>query len=298
MSTEGDPKTSWMNGLHSRMSIGGAVLWLGAGILAVAGHAGALAWALREPPVAMADNAPPPAIMIELAAAPESINTDVNEISDQSENTLEMKSDTVEPVDQPEELVEPPSPEEIPEPEPVDMPEPEIDPVVEQVMADLENIAVPLPMARPEPVAEKKPVEKPKPKKKPTPKKPAPSSKASTQAAAQVRQSTRNAASQKAAGKGTGSVSPAKWQSRLMAHLERRKRYPSGSRARREQGTAYVRFTIDDRGRVLSASLARSSGFADLDKEVVDLVRRASPVPAPPPGVNRTITAPVHFTVR
>ena len=97
---------------------------------------------------------------------------------------------------------------------------------------------------------------------------------------------------------GTGAVSPARWQSRLMAHLERRKRYPSGARSRREQGTAYVRFTIDERGNVLSASLARSSGSAELDAEVLSLVRRASPVPAPPPGVNRTITAPVQFRLR
>jgi protein TonB len=59
-----------------------------------------------------------------------------------------------------------------------------------------------------------------------------------------------------------------------------------------------VRFTIDERGNVLSASLARSSGFAELDQEVVALVRRASPVPAPPPGANRSITAPVRFSTR
>ena len=93
-------------------------------------------------------------------------------------------------------------------------------------------------------------------------------------------------------------MSPAKWPSRLMAHLERRKRYPSGARSRREQGTAYVRFRIDDAGNVLSVSLARSSGSPELDSEVVEMVRRASPVPAPPPGINKTITAPVRFTVR
>jgi hypothetical protein len=32
---------------------------------------------------------------------------------------------------------------------------------------------------------------------------------------------------------------------------------------------------------LLSVSLARSSGFAELDNEVLALVRRASPVPAP-----------------
>ncbi|MBN8932490.1 MAG: energy transducer TonB [Rhizobium pusense] len=285
------------------MSAGRAVLWIGASVIALAVHTGAVTWALRERPIEMADSAPPPAIMVELAPEPEAINTEANEISEQMENSQEVKSETVEPVEQPEEPVEEVAEA---EPEPVDIqepePEPEIDPVEEQVMTELENVEVPLPVFRPTP-EEKKPVEKPKPKKKelakkPERKKPAPSSKASTEAAAQVTQSNRNAANQRTAGMGFGSVSPAKWQSRLMAHLERRKRYPFGARSRGEQGTAYVRFRIDDAGNVLSASLARSSGFPELDSEVVEMVRRASPVPAPPPGVNKTITAPVRFTVR
>lgn len=83
-----------------------------------------------------------------------------------------------------------------------------------------------------------------------------------------------------------------------MSHLERRKRYPPGARSRGETGIAYVRFRIDDAGNVLSASLARSSWFSELDTEVVELVRRASPVPAPPSSVNETITAPVQFSIR
>ncbi|AMD60402.1 energy transducer TonB [Agrobacterium tumefaciens] len=304
-------------GGRERLSQLELTLWGVAGLASLAVHIGGAAWVMREMPVEMADSAPPPAIMVELAAEPEAINTDANEISEQAENSQEVKSDTVEPVEQPEEIVEQPTPEEIQpeqpvkevaeaEPELVDIPEPEpepeIDPVEEQVMTELENVEVPIPVFRPTP-EEKKPVEKPKPKKqevakRPVRKKPAPSSKASTEAAAQVKQSNRNAANQRTAGMGFGSVSPAKWQSRLMAHLERRKRYPSGARSRGEQGTAYVRFRIDDAGNVLSASLARSSGFPELDNEVVEMVRRASPVPAPPPGVNKTITAPVRFTVR
>lgn len=292
-------------------------LWGAAGLVSLAVHVGGAAWVMREMPIEMADSAPPPAIMVELAPEPEAINTEMDEISEQMENSLEVNSETIEPVEQPEEIVEQPtaeeiqpeqSVEEIAEAEPVETlepepePEPETDPVEEQVLSELENVEVPIPVFRPTP-EEKKPVEKPKPKKKelaskPVRKKPAPSSKASTEASAQVTQSNRNAANQRTAGMGFGSVSPAKWQSRLMAHLERRKRYPSGARSRGEQGTAYVRFRIDDAGNVLSASLARSSGFPELDNEVVEMVRRASPVPAPPPSVDKTITAPVRFTVR
>ena len=83
-----------------------------------------------------------------------------------------------------------------------------------------------------------------------------------------------------------------------MARLERAKRYPSGARRRGEEGVAYVSFAIDPQGRVLSAQLARSSGHSELDQEVLALVRRASPLPPPPPGVPSTITAPVKFAIR
>lgn len=82
-----------------------------------------------------------------------------------------------------------------------------------------------------------------------------------------------------------------------MAHLERRKKYPADAHRRGERGTVHVRFTIEDGGNVRSVSLARPSGYPALDDEVLSLVRRASPVP-PPPGVNKTITAPVRFNVR
>jgi periplasmic protein TonB len=308
---------SWANELRDRMGTGRAALWIGAGLLALAAHAGALAWALRAPPIAVADNAPPPAIMIELAAEPEAINTETNEIAEQMQDSAEVQSETVEPVEQPPEAVQQPTAQEIPseepveeiaesEPEPVDAvtpePEPEPDPIEEELISALENVEVPIPAARPKP-PEEKPVDKPEKKeetakKRPKRETPAPSSKPASAAAAQVTQSKRNAARQSIAGMGFGSVSPAKWQSRLMGHLERRKRYPPGARSRREQGTAYVRFTIDERGNVLSATLARSSGSPELDAEVIDLVRRASPVPAPPPGVNKTITAPVKFAAR
>jgi protein TonB len=110
-----------------------------------------------------------------------------------------------------------------------------------------------------------------------------------------VKQAKRNAAPAKPVGAGSSSASATTWKSRLAAHLERRKRYPSSARARGEQGTVLVVFRIDDGGRILSTSLARSSGHPDLDTAAVDMVRRASPVPAPPSGVNKTITAPVRF---
>lgn len=165
-----------------------------------------------------------------------------------------------------------------------------------------DTVEVPLFAQRPTPPERVEPDRKEPPKRREA-KKPPPrqqqqaASKPTSKAKAQVEQSTRNAAQQSATGV-SSSASPARWQSRLMAHLERRKRYPAGARRRGEQGTVYIRFRIDDSGNVLSVSLAGSSGFPDLDAEVLSLVRRASPVPAPPPGANKTITAPVRFSAR
>lgn len=296
--------------------LGEWLLWTTAGVLVVTAHAGAVAYLMREPMVAMEDSGPPPAIMIELAPEPEAVLTDETEVSTEQVDAEEVKTASSEPLPEP---VEPPPvqplPEPIPEPEPepevteqivepppVVEPEPEpepieeVDPVEELVMAQLENVEVPIPMVRPPKLDPK--IEKPvEPKKKTVKKQQAPASQAARQAKAEVAQADRNAAAVSSSGAGR-SVSPAKWQSRLMSHLERRKRYPSEARSNREEGTVYVRFRIDDAGNVLSVSLSRSSGSTALDNAVVAMVRNASPVPAPPPGVNKTITAPVRFNLR
>ncbi len=303
----------------TKRAIGEGLLWTTAGLLIATAHAGAVAVLLREPEMVVADSGPPPAIMIELAPEPEAVITEETEISTEQVDAEEVKTATSEPLPEPvpepveQPLPEPPLPEPEPEPEvtealpepppviepePLPEPVPEIDPIEQMVMAELENVEVPIPMMRP-PVP-KPPVEK---KKEPAPKKVVkkqvepPASQAARTAKAEVAQSTRNAASATANGSGR-SVSPARWQSRLMSHLERRKRYPSAARSNREEGTVYVRFRIDDSGNVLSVSLSRSSGYPTLDSAVLDMVRAASPVPAPPEGVNKTITAPVRFNLR
>lgn len=273
-----------------------AALWIGAGLLAFSAHAAAMAWVLHQPPLEMADNAAPPAIMIELAKEPEAINTDENNITPDEQSADVSEASVDKPVEQltPQDDLEPvPVPEEVVETPPVEQPE-------LRDAAVLENVPVPIPLTPPPPVEKQKPEEKPRKVEKKTAVRQTASvsSQAKVTASAQISQSSRNAASQSVAGMGFGSVSPAKWQSRLMAHLERRKKYPAGAKSRREQGTVFVRFSIDDGGNVLSANLARSSGFSELDAEVLALVRRASPVPVPPPGLNRTITAPVKFSVR
>lgn len=91
------------------------------------------------------------------------------------------------------------------------------------------------------------------------------------------------------------------WQTRLLMHLEREKRYPLAARQRDEQGVAQVQLTMDRGGRVLSASLSRSSGSRWLDEEALALMRRAQPLPAPPdslPGERLSLKIPIRFSLR
>ncbi|ATW03368.1 hypothetical protein CHN51_07380 [Sphingorhabdus sp. YGSMI21] len=91
------------------------------------------------------------------------------------------------------------------------------------------------------------------------------------------------------------------WQARLLAHLEKFRRYPAGAKARREQGVAYIRFRMDREGRLVSAQLSRSSGSRRLDKAALETIRRAAPFPKPPqdwPDKQLELTAPVEFFIR
>lgn len=305
----------WSRSIGRSVRIGETLLWTSAALVVLTAHVGAAAWLMQEPPITAADSSPPPAIMIELAPEPEAAVTEKTEISPETTNAAEVAPNMAEPIQEPtpdevqpvQEVAEAVQPEEIAEEtaEPVEEMA-EVEPVVDEIepvedeTVEIENIAVPLPAPRPKPPA-RKVVEETRPKppkeqaKKPPRPTPSAASQASVEAAAQVKPSNRTAARQTMSGLFSSSMTPAKWQSRLMAHLERRKRYPAAARSRGEVGTASVRFTIDDGGNVLAVSLAGSSGFPELDQEVLALVRRASPVPAPPAGVNKTITVPVRF---
>jgi protein TonB len=87
----------------------------------------------------------------------------------------------------------------------------------------------------------------------------------------------------------------ANYQGLVAARLARFKRFPPDARRRREQGSALVSFVIDGAGRVTSVRLVRGTGFAALDDEVQAMVRRASPFPPPPRGVETNFSAPVSF---
>jgi TonB family protein len=84
----------------------------------------------------------------------------------------------------------------------------------------------------------------------------------------------------------------------VVGHLAAFKRYPPAARARGSQGNPVVAFSLDAAGRVISVSLTRGSGDAEIDAEVVAMVRRASPFPAPPSGAPRAFSAPINFRLQ
>lgn len=304
MST-GTPPSSWVEenlaGGHPQRLL----LWAVGLFLALIAHAGAILLAFREPGEVIAEApSPPPAIMIELSPEAQAVDVTRNEITTETTSSVEMKA-APQPEPEPEpEIDQPLKPEVLnePEPEPEVVTAPQVEPEAKPPI-EVPRDAVPLLQRETEPKPEQKrkpPLRKPekKPRRDPPALAPAPASRAAIAAAAEAATSDRNAANQAVAGVGAPTMSPATWQSKLMAHLERHKRYPAGARARGEQGVGQIRFTIDASGAVLSVALVRSSGSAELDAELVALAHRASPVPAPPPGIARTITAPVRFSFR
>ncbi|WP_312222081.1 TonB family protein [Rhizobium rhizoryzae] len=307
--------------------LGEAALWTGASSLVLTAHLAAAAVLLRHEPEESGDLAPPAAIMIELAAVPEAAATEETVVSEETQDSLEVKTEQSEPVEQaeltpdaqpvpePEPTPEPPAEQPLetamlkPEPPPIEekpepvqettqtipqeIPEP-VEQPAEQQLTMLEHVEVPLPAARPAPETPK-PVVTQKPEKKVEQRKPKPqppAAKAAVQAKADVQESTRTAAAATSSATGTSSVSPAKWQAKLAAHLARQRgKCPANGRG----STAYVSFRIDGGGNLSAVSLARSSGFGDFDDYMVDLVRRASPVPPPPSGIGNKVTVPLGY---
>jgi protein TonB len=91
------------------------------------------------------------------------------------------------------------------------------------------------------------------------------------------------------------------WKSRLVARLERYKRYPNEAQRRGEHGVVQIAFNIDRRGGVHDVRIVRSSGSPLLDRTTLALPRRAAPLPPPPPdfdGRRIPIVVPIRYNIR
>jgi protein TonB len=93
----------------------------------------------------------------------------------------------------------------------------------------------------------------------------------------------------------------ASWHRQIALQVERHKGYPALSRTHRETGTVELAFTLDRSGKVLASRVVRTSGFAALDQETIETVKRAQPFPPPPsnmPGDTFDFTVPIRFNIR
>jgi len=99
---------------------------------------------------------------------------------------------------------------------------------------------------------------------------------------------------------GAPAVEPS-WQASLVRQLQRFKRYPAAAQVRKEQGVVLLSFSLDRNGHVLAHSIARSSGYGDLDNEVMAMIMRAEPLPPFPASMTQPridLTVPIRFSLR
>ena len=91
------------------------------------------------------------------------------------------------------------------------------------------------------------------------------------------------------------------WQSNLLTHIQRYKRYPHQARRRGQEAVIYVRVTITRNGQVVKHQLEKASKYKVLNREVLTLITRAQPLPPPPKGLSGEtfeILLPVVFSLR
>lgn len=287
-----------------------AVLRWALAVLVVAGAHGAAGWMIvtwQRAEAAM--GTPPAAVMIELAplaVAPEAPPQEVApgpemveaQPEPQPEPVIEKPPEPEPPPPEPEPVVEPPplEPPPVVEPQPVARQEPEIKIPELPALPDAAAVLAPPPpppSPRPKVVEHKPPPKRVVERRKPINQDKPPAERTSAPTAQAQAAPTAAAPSQGASA--ASSVSPASWRGTLLAHLNRYKRFPGGA----NPGTVQVSFSIDRSGRVLSARLVSGSGDAALDEEAVSMIRRASPVPAPPAGLGGSTIAlavPVKFS--
>lgn len=198
-------------------------------------------------------------------------------------------------------LAPPPTPpQEQIEPEPV-IEEPEV------VEAPEPELVVEKPKPRPKPQPKRDVVKKPQPEKKPEVREElARTDENSTTAQAQdASASTDNTNANAQGAINAQRRAQASWQSRLMGHLGNYKEYPAAAKRLERPGSVKInsiRFTVDGNGRVLNYALVEKSGNNLLDRATLTMIRRAQPLPAPPPEILKNgvieIVAPINYELK
>lgn len=158
-------------------------------------------------------------------------------------------------------------------------------------------------------VEPKKVEPKPTPKNiEPTPKKAAPTEKkvAKPSQAEESDNSGSTAQTSRKATTGVGNTATsggnkgatASYYTQLAAVLAQNKRYPRASRRRNEEGVVTVSFVAHADGQITNTDIIKSSGYRRLDNAVLDMLKRATPLPKFSSDMKESqlaITLPVSF---
>jgi protein TonB len=257
-----------------------ALRWTLAAVLVVSAHIGCTAIALMHWQDEDAQDAPAGSVVVELAPMPMARPQEMPDVAhgplmEEAQATPQAAKEA-----KVEEQKELPQVDQTPEPDP--------------------EVAMPMP----KPLVEKKPDEEEKPREEIKQQEQANQTTPAPLTTAPPRVEAKEAPVVPTAALGTTAASAqttATWEKAIVAHLNRHKRYPDGARARGIQGAVSVAFTIDRTGSVLDAHVTHSSGSSHLDDEALAVLRRASPLPAPPSGLAGTtldLTLPIQFRIR
>ena len=253
-------------------------VWAASAALVVALH-GTIAWVLLRQPDTAKDAAPRGAFAIELAPVAVA-RADIPDVAPGPDQVQADAAPDAAKAHEETPVVEPPVLKAVTEP-----------------ITQLVRVPDPEPIAIPEKEAKKEVAQTSVAAPPPSP--PAPITSAMQTEAERKREAAATAAI------GTQGAEPSvavpRWTAKLMDQLERSKRYPAAAQGRREEGTAHVVFTIDRQGRLLSASIQKSSGSEALDTEALALLKRAAPFAPPPPELGPehiSLTVPVRFRLR
>lgn len=101
-------------------------------------------------------------------------------------------------------------------------------------------------------------------------------------------------------GQGPVAQTIVEWRRQLQLHFARFKKFPAEALMNRLEGTSLVFVTVCRNGHVQQSRVIRSSGIESLDRASLQLVRRASPLPAVPyshRGQSIDVVLPVEFSV-
>jgi len=83
--------------------------------------------------------------------------------------------------------------------------------------------------------------------------------------------------------------------------ISKQKRYPRIAQMRGWQGEIIAILEIDGQGNLINSKIEKTSGFKILDKEVIAMIKRATPLPAPPMELKSKIlkiNVPISFKLQ